>query len=134
MWGRRRRRTTTTTTRTTKTAMNSTLTVSLIVVLLLANCLHFAKGRPSLSKRRRPFRSSCCFVDLFCYRACFGIGGRHFNFVRKRSMETGTQRTLRELISLSHSLQADGKTQTQSSRFVMLLTFSVNVITHCVTG
>ena len=49
-------------------------------------------------------------------------------------METGTQRTLRQLISLSHSLQADGKTQTQSLRFVMLLTFSVNVITHLVTG
>ena len=100
--------------------MNATLIFSLVVALLLANYLHLARSRPSLSKRQRHFRSSCCFVDLFCYRACFRIGGRHSNFVRKRSMEARTPRTLRQYIELSHRLQVGESTRTQFTRFVTL--------------
>ncbi|KAL8609042.1 hypothetical protein ACOMHN_065268 [Nucella lapillus] len=62
--------------------MKLTLKSSVVIVLLLACFTQLSRGRSY--RHRKALRSNCCFIDLFCYRACFSpvrswVKGRALN-------------------------------------------------------
>ncbi|KAK7508700.1 hypothetical protein BaRGS_00000266 [Batillaria attramentaria] len=94
--------------------MASTLICTTIILgLLLGHNVDFIVGRPAHKFRHMAFRTRCCFVDLFCARACFLLGGSNSQSKRKRRSLLKAMSAIRDLKlrgllqSLHHSLTLD---------------------------